>query len=1051
MDSAGGKVIMRLGRLFGSLVFAALAVTSASAQATGGLKVRVIDNSDKTAVIGAAVTLSNTNKLVATSTLITDVNGIALFPVLRVGAGYVITVIMDGYAGIRQDANVSGGSQKEIVIAMAPEHVERVTVIGEKTQVDLDQNQASTKFSSDFIQDLPVAGRFYQNVLSLAPGVQDPDGDGNPNVNGARERDFKTSVGGISNVDPLTGQFLNLVTSDSIEDLTVVTAGAGAEYGRAQGGFAQIIQKQGSNDFEGVFGLLYSSSKLDGNGSTGIPNSLVPDFFLYQPSLQVSGPIVKDKLWYRLSEEVIDREDPVVLATGGTIATQGTQQLSTDNQLTWQVSNRNKLALIFRADPRTTTNVGVSPLVPVASTEEFQFGGPTYTLTWTAPYSPSLLVDSTFAYQNTHLNITPTQSGVANDCTAPAYLAGAQCFNVLDGTVSGSSPRTWEDSRQRLTLKSDATYFKGRLWGASHQFKFGLVIENERYFRSLDRNPTFVEFSSFDANTDQVGRFYNVTASLEPSSRQTAVGTTWGIYGEDVIRPLPNLSITVGLRLEQEDVSSQGFVPFDPYSESNAYIADTAGLDPSQRVVYLQRAFIGYEDLPGSLNAVAAQFPLARFEGTAYTAQLSNWQKFRQPDDVNLNNTNIAPRISVAWDPWNDGKTKFSGSWGRYYDKIFLAVPAAESEPVLVNFQTREIARVAYAPTFSYTTVDRNLKTPYQDEWSLSFERDIWQESSISLRYIHRSFQKQLQDIDINQIPGDYGRCLIAQGTSDPTLAESPGVGTVIDPYTGQPYEDTDPGIGDGRLDDCIGESVFANGGTGDGNGTSSPTVPRADGVPDLYVLNPGWGNIFQIGNYNTAQYDGVILEFVRRQYKNWQMEASYTWSKATGNGEDYSLILGDDRSTLADEKGYQSYDVRHALKVNATAIVAGGIRLGGTVQWQTGLPYSILLRRTAAASALPYYNIGNTFYSVRTAYPTHQRNDQRNAAAWNFDAKLVKEFNLPKGMNLQLTAEIFNLFGENTYVVYNQFTKSGQQVNGTNDATRRFGRQYQLGMRLAF
>ncbi len=53
----------------------------------------------------------------------------------------------------------------------------------------------TTTFSADFVADMPVAGRFYQNVLGLTPGVQDPDGDGNPNVNGARERDFKTMLG----------------------------------------------------------------------------------------------------------------------------------------------------------------------------------------------------------------------------------------------------------------------------------------------------------------------------------------------------------------------------------------------------------------------------------------------------------------------------------------------------------------------------------------------------------------------------------------------------------------------------------------------------------------------------------------------------------------------------------------------------------------------------------------------------------------------------------------------------------------------------------------
>jgi len=1050
-------------RVVRGVVAAALAVMAggaAFAQATGGFNIRVIDNGDKSEIVGAAVTVSNAQGFLAPTTKVTDVKGEALFPVLRPGQIYTIDIIMDGYARIKQEVKCDAGKVKDVVIALAPEHQERVVVVGEKQTVDIDNNEQSTKFSSEFIQDLPVAGRFYQNVLALAPGVQDPDGDGNPNVNGARDRDFKATVSGVSNVDPLTGKFLNQVASDSIEEISVVTAGAGVEYGRAQGGFAQIIQKQGSNDFEGVFGMIYSSRALDGTGATGLSRNELPDFFRYQPSLQVSGPIVKDKLWYRLTQEYIKREDPVVLGSGGDVATTGTEQFSTSDQLTWQVSNRNKLALQYQADPLTVTNAGLSPLRPITATQTVKFGGPTYSMTWTAPYSPSLLVESLAAYQDTKQEFNPTQTGVANSCIAGgSFLDHAQCTDFDTGRTTGSSGFVWHDERQRLTVKSDATYYKGRMWGMNHQFKFGFITENERYFRSLQQAPTFEAIGgTISANNTTPERLLLVNFSLQPNSSSRAVGTTWGVYGEDVVRPISNLSVTVGLRVSQENISSAGIKPFDPAVEAQNFI-NAAGTGSGQDLAtLLQNSFVAYEDIPGALNAVRAQVPGITINEGGLIGQLAFWTHFRQPDNIDLHNTNLEPRFAVAWDPWNDGKTKFSASAGRYYDKIFLAVPLSEIEPVTVtdqwtSTQARGSGEVAFQPTFRFSVVDRNLKTPYQDEYSFAVEREILQESSISLRYIHRDFRDQLQDIDINNAPGDYGRCAYQNVSTDPYIVPSPGTGPVVDPYTGQTYMDTDPGVGDGRIDDCSGKLVRGNP-PGQGGGIKPPGnyVTRPDGIPDLYVLNPAWGNIYEIGNFNHARYDGVILEFVRRQYKNWQMEASYTWSKAIGNGEDFNLALGDDRSTLADEYGYQSYDRTHAVKMNATAITPWGFRLGGTVQWQSGLPYSLLTNTFSSSTAPPQFvSVSQSFDTVRTTYPTHQRNDQRNRSYWNVDAKLVKEMNLPKGMNLQLTAEIFNLLNDNAYIIYNPFLNYGQQLNGANDAYRRFGRQYQLGMRLAF
>ena len=66
-------------------------------------------------------------------------------------------------------------------------------------------------------------------------------------------------------------------------------------------------------------------------------------------------------------------------------------------------------------------------------------------------------------------------------------------------------------------------------------------------------------------------------------------------------------------------------------------------------------------------------------------------------------------------------------------------------------------------------------------------------------------------------------------------------------------------------------------------------------------------------------------------------------------------------------------------------------------------------------------------------------------------DVKFTKEMNLGRRLNMQISAEVFNLLNDGTYTIWNPLTNSGQQVNGVNTAFRRFGRRWQLGFKLAF
>ena len=1089
---------MRLYSKVLAVLLAVFALTTAAAQ-TGAIRVRVIDASDKTPLPGVTVVLRNSMQYVATTTVLTNRDGIAEFPVLRAGSGYSLEVSFPGYAKqIQTGLKVPISQVLQVGFALSPEMVEREVVVGKRETVDLEKSSHSTKFGDDFIQDLPVQGRFYQNVLTMAAGVQDADGDGNPNVHGARSRDFKAQVDGVSNQDPLTGYQMSQVNPDSIEEIEVITAGAGVEFGRAQGGFANIIQKQGSNDFEGTFNFLFRSSLLDGN-AVALPGEPRPEYQLFQPAIQVSGPILRDKLWYRLSHEFIRQDDPVVTYEG-TATVRTDQQISSD-ALTWQVSPRNKLQFTYSADPRTVKNWGVSRLTPASSSRTQETGGPLYRINWTAPFSAKVLFDSVVSYQDSRVKIGPSTVGVKNNCVVSKAVDGeselpfiedALCVNLETGQTSGSFFMNYDDHRQRMTLKSTASIFGGRFWGMDHQFKVGLSVENERYFRKQERRPNvyFYELTMMNSNQSATLERLAIVAgtfAVPELTTTRGTGTATGVFFEDVMKPRQNLSITLGLRIDREALNARGFKPFDPAAEEEAYytlreqyaleeaaklmdIIPGLTLENALPLVYASDSAGATIELPASKGAFTA------YEGIdEFATQLGNnienadvdlllgtiiksskeWDHKRQAEDLTLSSINLGPHVAISWDPWSDGKTKFGFSARRLYGATPLVIALAETEPATTQLRFQSVRTggdwetsmaTGVNPAITVSVVDRGYTTPYNDEMTLSVEREVFAETALKFTYVYRQFRNQPQDFDLNHYPADYGRCK----TQLVALAPLPGWMEVAYDSHGRP-------IGDGIVDDCDGELEMEPTDpeappTDKIKDFSTGFVHRPDGYLDTYTHNLGWSSIYLVGNFNDAVYRAYQLELTRRQYRNWQMNASYTFSKAVGDAEDWNSALGDDRTTREDERGYLSYDVRHALKINATTITPWGFRAGTAVSWQTGLPYSILLQASSQDSTPPsLLSLGQPEPRYRQKYVTHQRNDQRNRPYWNFDVKLDKEMNLGKGMNLQVAVDIFNLLNDRTYVIWNPFSEQGIQLNGSNEAYRRAGRQYQLSAKLSF
>jgi len=317
----------------------------------------------------------------------------------------------------------------------------------------------------------------------------------------------------------------------------------------------------------------------------------------------------------------------------------------------------------------------------------------------------------------------------------------------------------------------------------------------------------------------------------------------------------------------------------------------------------------------------------------------------------------------------------------------------------------------------STTQVDRGLRTPFSDELTVGFQREIAPELALSVSYISRRFRDQLQDIDVNH-----------------TLR--------FDPVTGQPL-------------DLFGQVQIATGGT---------RAPVPDGRPDLYILNPFFNQVLRIGNFNAARYSAIETQLTRRLSRRWQMQGSYTYSRAVGSAEDFESRLGNDPSTIESEFGYLEYDQRHVVKVNAMAFLPRDWQVGSSMTWASGLPYSIISRFFALDN--DGYQQFRTRYGYTVADPVVgpkfvqlRRNSQRNAATLDVNVSLKRSFVIGRTASAA-SLEIFNLLNRDDLHIFTYEPNKGsftsidlaQSLGPLQiDGERRFGRRFQFGLQFAF
>jgi len=325
-------------------------------------------------------------------------------------------------------------------------------------------------------------------------------------------------------------------------------------------------------------------------------------------------------------------------------------------------------------------------------------------------------------------------------------------------------------------------------------------------------------------------------------------------------------------------------------------------------------------------------------------------------------NFRIAPRIGFTYDILGDKTTVFKGHYGQFTEAMLASYhnrlnPASAYSDFVGYFyvppdaQWYEWFRVQHEDLY---TLDPDLKHPYMNQFTVSIEREIFRDASLSATFIYRDWKNLMGPIDNAAI---WSPVVI----TDP---ENPATTYTV-------YEQTNPD-----------EHEYV--------------------IKNIKEGDPGIGS-----NNPYRRYWGFEFMFNKRFSNKWQLLASYVYSKAYGTmNNDFADDIGwasvESPNFWINADGNSTFDPTHMLKVQGTYIFPFGVYLTGHFRAITGNAWT----RQIQTQPLDHGRV--TFF-------TETRGSNHYPIRKILDLRLEKTFMLAEKFRLGLMVDVFNVFNDDT------------------------------------
>lgn len=275
-------------RVCAALLFLTSLSHSLHAQSDDARITGIVTDSSKAVIRGAKVDLIN----VATGVHYPTVtNEAGVYRVSGQVGNYRLEIAHPGFKTVIAP-NIALHTQDalQINIEMAVGSAEEsVTVSANAT---IDNPAVSMTVDREFVENMPLNGRSFQDLIQLAPGVVSAQGGGGGgvgyySVNGQRSDGNAFSVDGVSDnlggfynspdssrwnalagtapAQSIMGTTQDLASVDSLQEFTIQTSGYTAEYGRNPGGQIGLTTRSGTNELHGSAFDYLRNTAFDAN------------------------------------------------------------------------------------------------------------------------------------------------------------------------------------------------------------------------------------------------------------------------------------------------------------------------------------------------------------------------------------------------------------------------------------------------------------------------------------------------------------------------------------------------------------------------------------------------------------------------------------------------------------------------------------------------------------------------------------------------------------------------------------------------------------------